>query len=393
MTARDLPFLDFTNPGFSTRSEEVYAARAAHWAARTPYGLAVLRHKEAGFLLRDRRLRQGSYAWPKRMGLNGAFADFWTRSVISQEGRTHQAQRRLLVDALSVEFVNGLKPAFAKAAEKLLFEMRDKTKIEFMEAFSRPFAGMVNCALLGLPMADWETVSADATALGLAMGVECKSHEPVFNQACENLMTLAQRLIARARIDPSDQSFPARLTRAFDSSAFRGEQILRDLIVISIFGGVDTTKGQLGFLMWLFSQNPDQWAALRRDPNLADAAINEAIRMRPTTTWATREATVDLTFEGLPIAKGTTVHILSHATGTDPQKHDGGFDITAKRHIHFGFGGGAHHCVGHYLARSDMSVALKCLAREIADFELCEARFHPDSGNTSPITLDLNVTR
>ena len=51
----DAPFLDVANPAFSLRSAPVRAARARSWYARTPYGLAVLRHKEMGELLTTRR--------------------------------------------------------------------------------------------------------------------------------------------------------------------------------------------------------------------------------------------------------------------------------------------------------------------------------------------------
>lgn len=389
MTAKALPFLDLTVDGFSTRSAEVIAARDESWAAQTPYGLAVLRHRQAGMILRDRRFRQGSYHWSVRMGLEGSFARFWTQSVIGQEGSFHKAQRRLITGALSNDFVKSLNPSFKEAALTLIAPLKDKTQMEFMSEFSVPFAGRVNCALLGLEMENWQDVSHHASTLGLAMGPECKKHEHKFNASCDALTTLCQSLIKRARTTPEDQSYPARLTRAFDASELKDEQILVDLLVISIFGGVDTTKGQLGFLMELFSKYPEQWQNLRNDPNLADAAINEAIRHRPTTTWATREATEDLIFEGVDIPKGTTVHVLSHATGTDPARHDGQFDIAASRHIHFGFGGGAHHCLGHFLARNDMAIALNILAQHIETFSLLDAKYQPDSGNTSAISMHL----
>lgn len=386
----NLPFLDFTAAGFSTRSAEVKEARSQSWAARTPYGLAVLPHREAGQLLRDRRLRQGSYHWPIRMGLEGSFARFWTNSVISQEGERHKIWRRLLTDSLSEDFVVGLIPKFEAAAKKLITPLQTKSEMDFMADFSMPFAGMVNCALLGLPDEDWPEVSGHASNLGLAMGLECKSNEPIFNASCDALTELSAELAGRARTDPNDQSYPALLTRAFDKSGLADEQILMDLIVISIFGGVDTTKGQLGFLMTLFDQHPSEWKKLQDNPRLADQAINEAVRMRPTTTWATREAVEDFTFGNVAIAKGTTIHVLAHATGTDKAVHDGVFDISAKRRIHFGFGGGAHHCIGHFLARTDMAVALKSLARAITSFNITNASFHPDSGNTSPIILQMN---
>ena len=45
-----------------------------------------------------------------------------------------------------------------------------------------------------------------------------------------------------------------------------------------------------------------------------------------------------------------------------------GFDITAEdRPRHFGFGGGWHHCIGHFVARGDMAEALPLLAARLRD--------------------------
>ncbi len=73
----EIPYLNFLQDGFSTRSADVIEARNQNWCARTPLGLAVLRHRPVGILLRDKRLRQGSYAWPDVNGLAGTFAQFW----------------------------------------------------------------------------------------------------------------------------------------------------------------------------------------------------------------------------------------------------------------------------------------------------------------------------
>ena len=55
------------------------------------------------------------------------------------------------------------------------------------------------------------------------------------------------------------------------------------------------------------------------------------MRVNPTVTWITREALEDLEFDGLEIAKGTTIHLLSGAAGSDPRAFsEPAFDITAQ---------------------------------------------------------------
>ena len=69
-------FLDFSEPGFSTKSEAVKEARTNHSYARTPFGLAILTHEHVGRFLKDHRLRQGNYAWPKSKNATGSFVEF-----------------------------------------------------------------------------------------------------------------------------------------------------------------------------------------------------------------------------------------------------------------------------------------------------------------------------
>ena len=87
------------------------------------------------------------------------------------------------------------------------------------------------------------------------------------------------------------------------------------------------------------------------------------------------------------------MHLYSQSAGTDPRVFEGGFDITAERKPHFGFGGGAHHCLGHFVARSDMSEALPLLARRMRNIRILpDDSWLPDSGNTGPIRLPIGFT-
>lgn len=389
----DLPYLDFSAPGFSTRGKDVAKARAMSWCARTNLGLAVLRHREAGLLLRDRRLRQGSHAWPDTVGLNGSFAEFWRRSIISCEGAQHKQLRLLAQSALSKDFVLGLSPGFSEISESLIRDLRDRDTFEFMSAFSEPFAGQAIAFLLGLGPELAPPIARNASTLGLAMGLAAKDHETAVNDATDSLMRLAGDLVRRVRSGRDRTSYVARLVQLFDENQVRDETALLDLVVISIFGGVDTTRAQLGLAIGLFVDHPVQWQMLRRDPALIPSAIEEAIRTRPTTTWSTREALETFSFGGITVREGETVHILVHATSRDPMvTADQRFDVTCRRKMHFGFGGGAHHCLGQFVARTDMGEALRAMTRHWSELGWAgKPDWLPESGNTGPVRLPIRV--
>lgn len=386
-----LPYLDLNDPGFSTRGPEVLAARDASWCAKTPYGLAVLRWREVGQILRDRRFRQGSHNWPDTVGIEGSFAEFWRNSVIGQEGETHQRLRALAAPALSNSFVLSLKPAFDEIAEDLCAGLRRSTSCEFVTAFSEPFAGQAITTLLGMKREDWPLVAHNASDLGLAMGVHAKRYEARFNAACEALFELAERLVDRVRTGQDHSSYVARMVAEFDQLGTCSLDDLLNTIVISIFGGVDTTRSLLGLGLSLMIEHPEQWQALREDENLIPKAVDEFIRMRPTTTWATREAVEDVEISDTLIRRGTILHLLVHASATDPAIcKDNGFDITQKRKRHFGFGGGAHHCIGHFMARTDIASAFGALRRTFRTVAYNgDPEWLPDSGNTGAVRLPI----
>jgi hypothetical protein len=62
--------------------------------------------------------------------------------------------------------------------------------------------------------------------------------------------------------------------------------------------------------------------------------------------------------------------------------------ITQERKSH---GAGPHHCLGHFLARTDMTEALRLLAQRIKNPAYDGAPcWLPDSGNTGPVSLPIN---
>ena len=107
-----------------------------------------------------------------------------------------------------------------------------------------------------------------------------------------------------------------------------------------------------------------------------------------------REANQDFEFSGVNIKKGTTLHLLVHSSSRDLMRQESPiFDISVKRKKHFGFGGGSHHCVGHFMAKSDSVIALLALSSFMRKIQHNgDAILLPDSGNTSPITLPIKYT-
>ena len=387
-----VPFFDVTDPAFSVSSAEVHRARENGWYARTRYGLAVLRYDQAARLIRHPDVRQGSVAWPAHHGItSGPFAQWWSGWVLNKEGEEHQRLRRLLTPAFSRRLIDAQVPRFAGLAGELAGSFAAAGRCEFMAEFAEPYAARVIAIILGIPEQEWPTIAAESAAVGLAMGVRIREDLPRIEAGLANLYAYADALIADRGSRPRDDFVTALVQAQADGERLTATE-LRDSLVLLIFGGFDTTRNQLGLAMQAFIDHPRQWRLLAERPELGPAAVEEVMRISPTTTWVTREAVADFTVDGLEIKAGTTIHLFCESAGTDPRAFgDAGFDITATgRPPHFGFGGGVHYCLGHLVARTDMSVALPLLARTLREPRVRgEAVWLPCSGNTGPARLPI----
>jgi cytochrome P450 len=385
----DAPYLDIQDPDFSIQSEEVKRARDQSWFARTPYGLAILRYDEMKAMIMHPSLRQGSYRWPAHNGTTGLWSQWWLRMMLNKEGADHMRLRKLGMPAFSPRLVTSLIPDFQALADELISAFEADGYCEFQNAFSDPYATRVVCSLIGLTHEHAERLAELAVEMGNAMGVNFARDEPRIDAATEEMFSFTHQVVADRRAHPKDDFISALINASEDQDAL-SEQEVYDMIVLSIFGGIDTTRNQLGLAIQMFLDHPEQWELLAHTPDLARPAVEEVMRTRPTTTWVTREATEDFEFQGVMIEQGTTLHLFSQSAASDPRHFEAGFDITRKQKPHFGFGGGKHHCIGSPIARSDMTEALKLLSRRLKNIASDgPAQFLPDSGNTGPLSLPI----
>ena len=386
---KNTTFLDFNQPGFSIRSEQVMDARESDWYATTPFGIAVLRYEDANNLLKDKRLYQGTRKWPAHYGIeDGLLANWWQKMLLSIEGEDHLRLRKLAGPAFSPKTIEPLAPFFASLANELIDNFIDNGSCEFMSEFAEPFSARVITGLLGLDNELWPKVADLATKLGYVFSVTIKEDLPLIEEGLQGILDISNELISKSRLSTKDDFVGTLLKATLDGKAITDEELL-SLVSLLIFAGFDTTRNQIGLGIKTFSKHPKQWKLLGENPDLARVAVEEIMRVNPTITWVSREASVDIEYKDLTIKEGTTIHLLTIPAGSDPRKFENNeFDITAERAPHFGFGGGMHHCIGHYVARLDMKEAFKALSARLPNMQVAPGdTYLPDSGNTGPTKL------
>src|SRR5690606_25166301 len=265
-------------------------------------------------------------------------------------------------------------------------------RVEFVTAFAEPYSARILCFLLGLPDDEWPQVAHWADDLGKSFGINVRSDLPRIEAALEGLTGYIEEVVADRQARPRDD-----LVTTLIAAHEEGDQLSRRELSVALvflaFAGMETTRNQLGLALQTLPAHPGQWRLLAERPELGARAVEEVMRVNPTVTWVTREAVEDVDLHGLHIPQGGIVQVLSHAMGTDPRAMGDHvpFDIGCDdRPLHSGFGGGIHHCLGHFVARTDMSVALPLLAGRMPEAEPDgEGTWLPVSGDTGPVSYPI----
>jgi cytochrome P450 len=386
-------YFNLADPEFDVTSLEVHDARERDWYVRTNYGHAVLRYAEMNRMLKDRRFSQGNAKWPAQNGIHsGLFSDWWKKTLLSLEGEEHDRVRRLLRPAFGRRVVQGWVPAFQQLATELIDGFSERGQVEFISEFAEPYSTRVICRMLGLPEQEWPQIAHWADDLGRSFGINVGNEVPVIEKALDGLYDYCNRVLA-ARAEHPQDDLVTTLVQVQQLGQLSSDE-LGVALVFLIFAGMETTRNQLGLALQTLLAHPAQWHQLAHHPELGANAVEEVMRVNPTVTWVTREALEDVKVHGLQIPKGGIIQMFSHAAGTDPRAmNDPAFDITVTHTPHMGFGAGVHHCLGHFVARADMAVALPLLAQRMPN-----ARpdgpgvWLPVSGNTGAVEFPITFT-
>jgi cytochrome P450 len=115
--------------------------------------------------------------------------------------------------------------------------------------------------------------------------------------------------------------------------------------------------------MLLLLERPALLERVRQDRSLVGKAIDEAVRLEPVATFKVRQAAEDLELGGLQVPKGAMVQAIVMSAHRDEEvfEHPDTFDLDRKAKPTFGFGFGPHMCIGQYIAKTELTVAVNAV--------------------------------
>jgi cytochrome P450 len=382
----NLPLLDFTDA--ETRGERYQAAMTAvrghdDWLAAQPFGFVTLDRESGEFFLRSRAAEFPGMTIAQMFEITeGPLHEEITKNIITINGGDHARLRSLVGPALAPRRVDQYRPAMRGFAEALLdgtgpaaTDMSRHARpvpeptVEFIADFAKPYPAQVIAHVMGAPVADapylhkWSNViqrQFDPPSL--------LAERPEIEESVAECYAYIDALIDTRRSRPGEDLI-TDLIAAEEAGDKLGQDELCNLVLNILVGGVDTSQSQLAHAVRLLADAPEQWSALRADPQgLAGAAIEEALRYEPITPFTARILIEEVEFRGVVFPAGTIVMVSAWHANRDGVGGGDSFDITAERDRArvLTFGAGIHYCVGANVARAEMQEAMIVLAEGVS---------------------------
>ncbi|MBM7814281.1 cytochrome P450 [Saccharothrix algeriensis] len=277
----------------------------------------------------------------------------------------HTRYRKLLTGQFTVRRMRQLEPRVHEIVARHLDEMvAAGNRADLVPAFALPVPSLVICELLGVAYEDRaEFQERSATLLRLDASVDDVL------KASDELRGFMLGLVRAKRAEPADDLLSGLIQDAPDLT----DDELVNISTLLLVAGHETTANMLALGTFALLEHPEQLAALRADPSLVPAAVEELLRYLSIVHLGPVRLTLEeVEIAGVTIPADSTVIISVPAANRDPRTHSApdDLDVTRPRPSHLAFGHGIHQCLGQQLARVEMATGFTELLRRLPGLRL-----------------------
>jgi len=325
----------------------------------------VFKHKDVMAVLRDATNYTSGFI---AEGL-GAFFDGLI--LTGMDGEAHRRARALLQPIFMPDVVNTWRDSKMDpiVRNEYLKPLVPQHKADLMD-FGLHFPIRLIYALIGFPDDQPEKVEQYAAwALAILAGPQVDPEKAAVArkaamEAAQCLYDAVKGAVVEVRRNGAEgNDLISRLIRATYEGRSLDDHEITTFVRSLLPAAGETTTRTFGSLMLLLLERPDVLDRVRKDRSLVPKAIDEAIRLEPVATFKVRQAAQDLELAGMQIPKGAMVQCIVTSANRDEDVFDNSeeFDIDRKVKPSFGFGFGPHMCIGQFIAKTELQVALNAV--------------------------------
>ncbi|MFD9670142.1 cytochrome P450 [Rhodococcus sp. NPDC059968] len=289
-----------------------------------------------------------------------------TGAHLSSDPPYHDWLRRKLAGWFTPRRVNQQRELVEQIVARQLAAMEQEgPALDLVETFCLPIPSQLICALLGASPTERHRFEQPTI---VAFDPEATAQQKV--AARHEFEDFLRKLIRRKRANPDDDLL-SELVQDDELS----DDVLVHLARFLFTAGHETTANMLALSVMVLLQDRTRWDALRADPAMVGAAVEELLRFHTLLHQQAfpRTALQDVVLAGHTIRAGETVAVSLAAANRDPDRfaEPDRLDLARKDAAgHLGLGYGIHQCLGQHYARLELQIGLTALASRFPELRL-----------------------
>ncbi|MDE0512935.1 MAG: cytochrome P450 [Gammaproteobacteria bacterium] len=298
------------------------------------------------------------------------------RSILFIDPPDHTRLRSLVNKAFTRSAINTLEPRIREIMKILLDDIKNHAGFDLMQAVAIPLPVIVIAEMLGIPQEDraqfrvWSNQRAR-----LLEPMLTRAERKTANEASKQLSDYFLSIIKSRQGEPRDDIL-TRLVQAEEQGDTLSELEMLNMLRLLLIAGNETTTNLIGNGMLALLRHPDQLQALRDDPGLIPAAVDELLRYDSPVQMTLRCAVEDCDIDGMAVRAGQDVILLGGSANRDPDAFENPdqLDFNRQKQDHISFGRDIHYCLGAGLERLEGRIAFEMLLERFDSLRQLTAR-------------------
>ncbi len=386
MEERDYAY-DLTDPAFYAtgdpyaiwrRMRTVDPVRRTRGGIRTPFW-SVTKHEDALTVFRNPTVFSSQRVSPLLPVDTYAEAHEHEREdgegaiLVMTDPPFHTALRKSYNASFLPRAVAKLEEPARKLAREIIDEVAPRGKCDLVTDVAARFPLTIICQMMNVPRGDWNSllkwshmaIASDEPEFQIGTSEETR------REGFVRISTYCRQLALERRGKPVADLLGAMGNAEVHGRKWNDREIAFNG-VLTVLGGIDTTRNTTAGAMLEFIRHPEELARLRDSPALMRSAVEEALRWTSPIAHVRREATCDFELRGRAIRKGDWVVVWIASANRDEEvfPDPDRFDVGRTPNEHLAFLYGEHYCLGAHLARLELRVILSELIAQLTDMEL-----------------------
>ena len=293
--------------------------------------------------------------------------------MIELDAPKHTRFRRIVSRGFTPRMIRLLEDYLQNRTDSIIDKVCEQGHAEFVEDLSSELPLQAIAEMVGIPIEDRSKIFDWTNRMIGGNDPDFAVDADEATGAAAELFAYSRGLQMERRDQPADDIITTLLSADVDGEKLSEDEFDMFFLLLSVAGNETTrnsiTRGMMGFFDF-----PDQWEKYKSDPaRYEETMVDEVVRWATPVLHFRRQCTQDYELNGVQMKAGDKVVLWHIAANRDPRAFDDpwNFDIERTPNDHVGFGGGGpHFCLGANLARMEIKLMFREIAKRLPDIHL-----------------------